>query len=90
MYFDVEDSIRGCLKCQQNRPGNRLGPIKLTPPRFAWHTVSLDVVGPLPTAPGNFKYIIVAIDEMTKWIEVKAIKNLDAVTTACFIINQII
>ena len=74
------------MKCQQNRPGNQLGPIikhRLIFPS----TVSLDVVGPLPTAPGNFKYIIVAIDKMTKCIEVKTIKDLGAVTTACFIMD---
>jgi len=26
-------------------------------------------VGPLPTVPGNFKYIAVAVEYFSKWIE---------------------
>jgi hypothetical protein len=29
------------------------------------------MIGPLPTAPGGFKRVLVAIDKFTKWIEVK-------------------
>ncbi|GJX21228.1 reverse transcriptase domain-containing protein [Tanacetum coccineum] len=32
--------------------------------------VSMDIVGPLPEAPGKLKYLIVAIDYFTKWLEV--------------------
>jgi transposase InsO family protein len=29
------------------------------------------MIGPLPTAPGGFNRVLVAIDKFTKWIEVK-------------------
>ena len=59
-------------------------------PQFAWHTISIDIVGPLPICPGQFKYLIVAIKELTKWIKVKPICDLGAIMTAKFIMNQII
>jgi hypothetical protein len=31
------------------------------------------MIGPLPTAPGGFNRILVAIDKFTKWIEVKLV-----------------
>ena len=31
------------------------------------------MIGPLPTAPGGFNRVLVAIDKFTKWIEVKAV-----------------
>ena len=31
--------------------------------------------GPLPTAPGGFTHVLVAVDKFTKWIEVKPIKK---------------
>jgi hypothetical protein len=34
------------------------------------------MIGPLPTAPGGFNRVLVAIDKFTKWIEVKPDKGL--------------
>jgi transposase InsO family protein len=31
------------------------------------------MIGPLPTAPGGFNRVLVAIDKFTKWIEVNAV-----------------
>jgi hypothetical protein len=31
------------------------------------------MIGPLPTAPGGFNRVLVAIDKFTKWIQVKAV-----------------
>jgi transposase InsO family protein len=31
------------------------------------------MIGPLPTAPGGFNRVLVAIDKFTKWIEVKLV-----------------
>jgi hypothetical protein len=31
------------------------------------------MIGPLPTAPGGFNRVLVAIDKLTKWIEVKPV-----------------
>jgi hypothetical protein len=31
------------------------------------------MIGPLPTAPGGFNRVLVAIDKFTKWTEVKTV-----------------
>jgi hypothetical protein len=31
------------------------------------------MIGPLPTAPGGFNRVLVAIEKFTKWIEVKPV-----------------
>ncbi|GKB13663.1 reverse transcriptase domain-containing protein [Tanacetum coccineum] len=36
----------------------------------------MDIVGPLPEAPGKIKYLIVAVDYFTKWIEAKAVTSI--------------
>ena len=62
---------------------------KFKKPFFAWHTVSVDVVGPFRTSSSRNKYIIVAIDHLTKWMECRAIKDLTAGTTAKFLFEQL-
>ncbi|GJX15426.1 reverse transcriptase domain-containing protein [Tanacetum coccineum] len=36
----------------------------------------MDIVGPLPEAPGKIKYLIVVVDYFTKWIEAKAVTSI--------------
>jgi hypothetical protein len=36
------------------------------------------MIGPLPTAPGGFNRVLVAINIYTKWIEVKPVTYLKA------------
>ena len=36
----------------------------------------MDLVGPLPTAQGNYKYAVVAMEYFTKWIEAKPLVNI--------------
>lgn len=62
----------------------------LDPFRFAWNTVSIDVVGPLPTSNTQLKYIIVAIYCLTKWVKARPIRDLSVLTTAKFILEQTI
>ena len=37
---------------------------------------------------GGFKYLIVAIDDLTKWVKARAIKDLLADTVAKFVLEQ--
>ena len=36
----------------------------------------IDIVGPLPTAPGNYKYAAVAVEYFSKWVEAKALRDI--------------
>ncbi|GKE35675.1 reverse transcriptase domain-containing protein [Tanacetum coccineum] len=36
----------------------------------------MDIVGPLPEAPGRIKYMIVAVDYFTKWLEAKPVTSI--------------
>jgi hypothetical protein len=38
----------------------------------------IDIVGPLTTAQGNYKYAVVAVEYFTKWIEAKPPVNVAA------------
>jgi hypothetical protein len=72
---DAEELVKRCQGCQyfakqQHVPAYKLVTIPPTWPFACW---GLDMIGPLPTAPGGFNKVLVAIDKFTKWIEVKTV-----------------
>jgi hypothetical protein len=40
----------------------------------------MDIVGPLPTTQGNFKFVVVAVEYFTKWIEARAVATITSTT----------
>ena len=66
---------------------------------MALRLLGLDMVGPLPVAPGGFEYLFVAVDKFTKWIEVfpmvkhsaaKAVQFLKDIIYRFGVMNKII
>jgi hypothetical protein len=55
---------------QQHVPAYKLVTIPPTWPFASW---GLDMIGPLPTAPGGFNRVLVAIDKFTMLIKVKPV-----------------
>ena len=51
-------------------------PTQLIPPTWPLQRWGIDLVGPLPTAQGNYKYAAVAVEYFTKWIEAKPLINI--------------
>jgi transposase InsO family protein len=50
----------------------------------------MDIVGPLPTAQGNFKFVVVAVEYFTKWIEARPVTTITSATIRKFFWQQII
>jgi hypothetical protein len=50
----------------------------------------MDIVGPLPTAQGNFKFAVVAVEYFTKWIEARPLATITSNTIRKFFWQQII
>ncbi|XP_074327645.1 uncharacterized protein LOC141665561 [Apium graveolens] len=78
MLADAKAYVKKCDKCQRHAPIVRQPPEKLTsistPIVFAmW---GMDILGPFPVASGQRKFIAVAIDYFTKWIEAKALAKI--------------
>ena len=87
---NVQDYINQCLLCQSDKGFKGAHAYELVKPNFAFHTVSMDLIGPLPTSNHKHKYIIVAIDHLTKWVEARSMVDLQALTVAKFVLEQII
>ncbi|KAI5318283.1 hypothetical protein L3X38_037991 [Prunus dulcis] len=76
MARDAEQFSRKCYKCQRHAPlirqlAEELNPVVGPWPFARW---GMDIVGPLPTAVGGKKFIILATDYFTKWGEAEAYK----------------
>ena len=50
----------------------------------------VDIVGPLPTAPGNLCFAVVALEYFTKWIKAKALAKITSGTLTSFVWQRII
>jgi hypothetical protein len=65
-------------------------PTQLIPPTWPLQRWGIDLVGPLPTAQGNYKYAAVAVEYFTKWIEAKPLINITSETIKKFFWQNII
>jgi hypothetical protein len=67
---NVADLVQKCENCQkcardQKQPSSLTQLIQPTWPLQRW---GLDLLGPLPSAQGNLRYVVVAIEYFSKWI----------------------
>jgi hypothetical protein len=49
-----------------------------------------DLLGPLPPAQGNLKYVVVAVEYFSKWIEAKPLATITSVTVQKFFWQNIV
>nr|GFA59276.1 reverse transcriptase domain-containing protein [Tanacetum cinerariifolium] len=78
MHKDARDMIRKCNDCQIHRhvtrhPQQSLTLIMAPWPFYKW---GIDIAGPFSEGPGKVKFLIVAMDYFTKWIEAKAVATI--------------
>jgi hypothetical protein len=86
----VKHYIKGCDECQRRGQPFRkepLIPIKIGEP---FHRVGIDIKGPLPITKKENRYIIVAMDYLTKWPEAKTTLEAKASDVAEFLHQEII
>nr|KYP70058.1 Gypsy retrotransposon integrase-like protein 1 [Cajanus cajan] len=68
---DCQNYIQKCKECQQFGNAHRQPPEALHHMMSAWpfSQWGMDILGPFPPAKGQLKFLLVAIDYFTKWIE---------------------
>ncbi|GJS37779.1 reverse transcriptase domain-containing protein [Tanacetum coccineum] len=91
MHRDAREIIRKCKDCQIHRPVQRhpqqpLAPITAPWPFYKW---GIDIVGPFLEGPGKVKFLIVAMDYFTKWIEAKAVAAISGSQMKKFVWDNI-
>jgi hypothetical protein len=79
---DVKDYVTIRNNCQRHADMHIAPPAELTlltyPWPFAWW--GIDLLEPFPKATGQLKYLVVAVDYSTKWIEAEPLAKITAKT----------
>ena len=92
MIKDAKDYVKKCDRCQRFVPVVRQPPEMLTsintPIPFAmW---GMYILGPFPLATAQRKFLVVAIDYFTKWIEAKPLAKITTKQIAQFFWENVI
>jgi hypothetical protein len=89
---DAVDLVQKCENCQrcardQKQPSSLTHLIQPTWPLQRW---GLDLLGPLPIAQGNLKYVVVAVEYFSKWIKEKPLATITSATVHKFFWQNIV
>ena len=94
MKYDVEEYVRSCPQCQQNKPSNQkpIGLLQPLPiPERRWQQVTMDLITQLPKSRNGNDAIVVFIDKLTKMVHYAATKTtVDAVELAKLFICNVV
>nr|GFB20004.1 reverse transcriptase domain-containing protein [Tanacetum cinerariifolium] len=92
MHKDAQDMIRKCSDCQIHRPVTRHSQQPLTQITAPWpfYKWGIDIAGPFSEGPRKVKFLIVAMDYFTKWIEAKAVATITGGQVKKFVWDNIV
>lgn len=92
MKDDINNWVLTCDTCAADKtpykkPKAPLGSLGVG---AALATLSTDMIGPFPLTPRNNRYVLIVTDSFTKWVEIFAVPDSTAATTANVILNEVI
>ncbi|XP_015166294.1 uncharacterized protein K02A2.6-like [Solanum tuberosum] len=93
MEHDCCKFMQKCHKCQVHGYLIRMPPHELNAMSSPWPFVAwgIDVIGPIePDASNRHRFILVAIDYFTKWVEAASYKSVTKKVVADFVCNNLI
>ena len=91
MKQDAMEVVKTCESCQKHArilwpPPTKLKNISAPWPFYKW---GLDILGHFKPGPGQLRWLIVAIDYFTKWIEAEPLGTITAVRVIKFFRHNI-
>ncbi|XP_016172385.1 uncharacterized protein LOC107614759 [Arachis ipaensis] len=84
---DCMNKVKHCDHCQRHAPIIHTPAEQLHASDICWpfNKWGLDILGPFPPAPGQVKFLIVAIDYFTKWIEATPLAKITSEKMISFV-----
>jgi len=96
VWYKLQESVvnyvRGCSVCNRQKTGTR----KAKAGQISYHAgspmerVHIDILGPLTESRRGNKYVLVMVDQFTKWVECCALADQTAEVVARVFVDQII
>jgi len=92
MQEDAANLVKKCAKCQFHSKLSSIPPYDQISISGAWpfDLWGIDIVGPFPKATLNRRWLIVAVEYFTKWVEAEALSEITAAAAKHFIWRNII
>lgn len=92
MFADTENYVKSCTTCQRIKVSHhgKHAPLQPLPVGDVFSRLHIDILGPLPTSPKGYKYILLVVDSFSKWCEAFPLKSQDAAEIANIFYNEII
>jgi hypothetical protein len=59
--------------------------LQMIPPSWPFAVWGVDILGPFPKAVGGYRFIFVAIDKFTKWLEATPVVNITQGVVVAFL-----
>ena len=96
----VGEWCRNCISCTTRKTGapKRRAPLQTIKAGYPMQIVSVDLMGPLPETDDGCKYVMIAVDCFTRWVEVYMLygtrrpqlllKNLSMKCSAVFLLQN--
>ncbi|KAG7295059.1 hypothetical protein JYU34_022529 [Plutella xylostella] len=89
MNRDVNEWAKTCLECQRAKINRHTSaPLGSFEPVKRFEHIHVDIVGPLPTSPEEYRYLVTIIDRTSRWPEAIAVKDISADTVARVVYDQ--
>nr|XP_025665327.1 uncharacterized protein LOC112764025 [Arachis hypogaea] len=92
IWEDSRHKVKTCDNCQKhspiiNMPAEHLHQSAVSWPFNRW---GIDILGPFPTAPRQVKFLVVAVDYFSKWIEAQPLAKITSSQIISFVWKYII
>ncbi|KAJ1699784.1 hypothetical protein LUZ63_008296 [Rhynchospora breviuscula] len=92
MKKDMVDIVRRCEKCQYHSRVSKKPPTTLSSIASPWpfDVWGIDILDPFPTARANLRFVVVAVEYFTRWVEVKPLALITSQKVADFVKYNIV
>ena len=91
MRAEIAKYVKNCVECQRYKASNLkpAGLLQTTSSKTRFEVLAVDLFGPLPTTENGYKWIFIAEDVASRWVEIFKLKEATAESCAKIIIEEL-